>query len=57
MKHINDFRPFDDEDYVRPKTRAVGPQGDALILELQRLQGAFDDGSDEDPRQRRGSRT
>ncbi|NPU12903.1 HlyD family type I secretion periplasmic adaptor subunit [Bradyrhizobium sp. 83012] len=56
MKHINDFRPFDDEDYVRPKTRAVGPQGDALILELQRLQGAFDDGSDEDPRQRRGSR-
>ena len=56
MKHINDFRPFDDEDYVRPKTRAVGPQGDALILELQRLQGAFDDGSDEDPRQRRGAR-
>jgi len=57
MKHINDFRPFDDEDYVRPKTRAVGPQGDALILELQRLQGAFDDGSDDDdPRQRRGSR-
>ncbi|MGJ5093612.1 HlyD family type I secretion periplasmic adaptor subunit [Bradyrhizobium oligotrophicum] len=56
MKHINDFRPFDDDDYVRPKTRAVGPQGDALILELQRLQGAFDDGSDEDPRQRRGAR-
>ncbi|GLH75634.1 hypothetical protein SSBR45G_05420 [Bradyrhizobium sp. SSBR45G] len=56
MKHINDFRPFDDDDYVRPKTRAVGPQGDALILELQRLQGAFDDGSDEDPRARRGSR-
>ncbi|WP_257164907.1 HlyD family type I secretion periplasmic adaptor subunit [Bradyrhizobium sp. SRS-191] len=57
MKHINDFRPFDDQDYVRPKTRAVGPQGDALILELQRLQGAFDDGSDEDdPRARRGSR-
>ena len=42
MKHINDFRPFDDEDYVRPKTRAGGPQGDALILELQRLQGAAD---------------
>ncbi|MGC2781016.1 MAG: HlyD family type I secretion periplasmic adaptor subunit [Bradyrhizobium sp.] len=56
MKHINDFRPFDDDDYVRPKTRAVGPQGDALIMELQRLQGAFDDGSDADPRDRRGSR-
>ncbi|MGJ4928434.1 HlyD family type I secretion periplasmic adaptor subunit [Bradyrhizobium sp. HKCCYLS2038] len=56
MKHINDFRPFDDDEYVRPKTRAVGPQGDALILELQRLQGAFDDGSDEDPRDRRGAR-
>ncbi|CAL77723.1 putative secretion protein (HlyD family); putative toxin/protease secretion system [Bradyrhizobium sp. ORS 278] len=56
MKHINDFRPFDDDDYVRPKTRAVGPQGDALILELQRLQGAFDEGSDEDPRARRGGR-
>ncbi|MBR1140872.1 MULTISPECIES: HlyD family type I secretion periplasmic adaptor subunit [Bradyrhizobium] len=56
MKHINDFRPFDDEDYVRPKTRAVGPQGDALILELQRLQGAFDEGSDADPRDNRGSR-
>ncbi|MGJ4996164.1 HlyD family type I secretion periplasmic adaptor subunit [Bradyrhizobium sp. HKCCYLS3077] len=56
MKHINDFRPFDDQNYVRPKTRAVGPQGDALILELQRLQGAFDDGSEADPRDRRNAR-
>ncbi len=56
MKHINDFRPYDDDDYVRPKSRAVGPQGDALILELERLQGAFDDGSNGDLRDRRGSR-
>ncbi len=43
MKHVNDLRPFDDDDFTPPPGRHVGPQGDALILELQRLQRAFED--------------
>jgi HlyD family secretion protein len=48
MKHVNDLRPFDDDDFTPPPSRHVGPQGDALILELQRLQRAFEDENDSD---------
>jgi HlyD family secretion protein len=40
-----------------PRADGYGPQGSALILELQRLRQAFDDDGDGDPRTgRRGSR-
>lgn len=58
MKHVDNLRPFDDPDYtgIDPAGRhRVGPQGDALILELQRLQRAFEDENDLDGRRRRGS--
>jgi HlyD family secretion protein len=48
MKHVNDLRPFDDDDFTPPPSRHVGPQGDALILELQRLQRAFEDDNEFD---------
>jgi HlyD family secretion protein len=51
MKHVNDLRPFDDADFTPPPSRHVGPQGDALILELQRLQRAFEDENELDPRE------
>jgi len=51
MKHVNDLRPFDDADFTPPPSRQVGPQGDALILELQRLQRAYEDENDLDPRE------
>jgi membrane fusion protein, type I secretion system len=42
---------------VEPRGDAYGPQGSALILELQRLRQAFDDDDDGDPRAgRRGPR-
>jgi membrane fusion protein, type I secretion system len=42
---------------VEPRGDGYGPQGSALILELQRLRQAFDDDGDGDPRTgRRGSR-
>jgi HlyD family secretion protein len=50
MKHVNDLRPFDDADFSPPRSRQVGPQGDALILELQRLQRAYEE--ENDPRER-----
>ena len=59
MKHVDNLRPFDDPDYagIDPAGRhRVGPQGDALILELQRLQRAFEDENDPDGRSRRASR-
>ncbi|CCE05099.1 putative secretion protein (HlyD family); toxin/protease secretion system [Bradyrhizobium sp. STM 3843] len=59
MKHVNELRPYDENDpnwRGMPRSRTVGPQGDALILELQRLQNAFDDDEPDDPRTRRGSR-
>jgi HlyD family secretion protein len=52
MKHVNDLRPFDDGDFSPPRSRQVGPQGDALILELQRLQRALEDENDPDLRDR-----
>jgi HlyD family secretion protein len=59
MKHVDNLRPFDDSDYagIDPAGRhRVGPQGDALILELQRLQRAFEDENDQDDRSRGASR-
>ncbi|WP_315764188.1 MULTISPECIES: HlyD family type I secretion periplasmic adaptor subunit [unclassified Bradyrhizobium] len=59
MKHVNDLRPYDENDpnwRGMPQSRTVGPQGDALILELQRLRGAFDDEEPADPRGRRAPR-
>lgn len=59
MKHVNDLRPYDENDpnwRGMPQSRTVGPQGDALILELQRLRGAFDDDEPADPRGRRAPR-
>ena len=53
MKHVNDLRPFDDDDFTPPPSRHVGPQGDALILELQRLQRAFEDENEPDWRESR----
>jgi HlyD family secretion protein len=42
---------------VEPRGDGYGPQGNALIMELQRLRQAFDDDGDGDPRAgRRGSR-
>jgi HlyD family secretion protein len=42
---------------VEPRGDGYGPQGSALIMELQRLRQAFDDDGDGDPRTgRRGSR-
>jgi HlyD family secretion protein len=55
MKHVNNLRPFDAPDlgWETPHdTRRTGPQGDALILELQRLQRAFEDEQEPDPRHR-----
>jgi membrane fusion protein, type I secretion system len=59
MKHVNNLRPFDDTEpgWRSPQdTRRVGPQGDALILELQRLQRAFEDEQDPDQRGSRAPR-
>jgi HlyD family secretion protein len=58
MKHVDNLRPFDDADFARvdPSAQRVGPQGDALILELQRLQRAFEDENDPDGRNRRVAR-
>ncbi|WP_407160311.1 HlyD family type I secretion periplasmic adaptor subunit [Bradyrhizobium sp. STM 3557] len=53
MKHVNDLRPFDDDDFTPPPSRHVGPQGDALILELQRLQRAFEEENEPDWRESR----
>jgi HlyD family secretion protein len=53
MKQVNDLRPFDDAEpgWEPPhQSPRVGPQGDALILELQRLQRAFEDEQPSDPR-------
>lgn len=54
MKHVNELRPYDENDPTwrgMPQARTVGPQGDALILELQRLQHAFN-GDDTERRAR-----
>jgi HlyD family secretion protein len=58
MKRFDDLRPFDDAEFAHfdPSARRVGPQGDALILELQRLQRAFEDENDPDVRSRRAPR-
>lgn len=55
MKHVNELHPYDENDPTwrgMPQARTVGPQGDALILELQRLQHAFDEDDNADPRAR-----
>jgi membrane fusion protein, type I secretion system len=59
MKHVNRLQPFDDNEpgWQSPHdTRRTGPQGDALILELQRLQRAFEDEQEPDPRGNRAPR-
>jgi HlyD family secretion protein len=53
MKHVNDLRPLREPVLGlidAPETGAAGPQGDALILELQRLQRAFDEENGTDQR-------
>jgi len=55
MKHVNNLRPFNGAELGWPEqqeNRRTGPQGDALILELQRLQRAFEDEQDPDQRYR-----
>jgi HlyD family secretion protein len=56
MRHVNNLRPLDEPLFGFKDTSdadTTGLQGDALILELQRLQRAFDDEDDAGPRARR----
>ena len=58
MRRAGTTRRFDEsaQDGIDDGGGAAGPQGAALILELQRLQDAFDDETSQRPRGRGPSR-